>query len=265
MNTVTKQGNARDSQPCMTESVARQLIVAAKSQHDDLKNIIVKMIDGRAWKALGHNSFKAMCDAEIPCYSYSYLTKIKQAYEIHVEIKSKEDFGKIPEHYYRELKKVPKDQRVTVWNEAIQAAGGLDALTIQHISAAAMPYLPEPKAKQPAHQTAASIDRSALTAAENYQLDKGLERMGIKYEDLDETKVLRKTAAALVPSMQDHINPVKKRAKRIGETLGENLIECEVTSEAAKELCIRRLLDIVAINIRKGVEVTQKANGILDS
>ena len=112
------------------------LLSQIRSHRVTIDMTLERLLAGKAWVALGYGSFRELCLKELTDYDYTTLIKRKQAIEMHQILEPEVPFGYLPEYFYRPLRQIPAEHRVTAWNDAKNKAGGLESIRIVHIKRA---------------------------------------------------------------------------------------------------------------------------------
>jgi phage terminase small subunit len=141
----------------MTKSCARDLTDRIKAAVDDVSELLWRAHEGRAWHALGYESWKQYCETEFQISkprSYQLLdfVEIKREIKESTKVDSPQN-----ESQTRALKSVPTEKRAEAWKRAVEIADGGQPSAKQVEQAAAEVY---PQEKSPEDRIRDSVMRS---------------------------------------------------------------------------------------------------------
>ena len=115
----------------MTAASARDLTDRIKTAADNLAEILYQAHEGKAWKALGYQSWQAYCTAEFQfskqrSYQLLHFVEIKRSLDT-----SQPGLTPISEKQVRSLAKLKPEQQSAAWKQAVEMANGEQPTTKQ--------------------------------------------------------------------------------------------------------------------------------------
>lgn len=179
-----------DNMPEMTESCARDLTNQINTASEDLAGMLQRARDGKAWAALGYETWKAYVAAEIKL-SKSRVYQLLDHAEMRQELEKSTlvDSSALTERGSRALKKTERSKRPAVLANAVKKAGG-EQPTARQIEEAAEEATPTDAAETPPAPANGIVDQ----AARHWDMaKKHLDK--IAKEDASRERVLREVIA----------------------------------------------------------------------
>jgi len=119
----------------MTKSCARDLTDRIKTAVDDLADMLYRAHEGRAWAALGYESWKAYCKTEFQMskqHSYRLLDFVEIRHAIGHQLVTPQTESQV-----RALVPLEPEQQPVAWARAVEIAGGEQPTAKQVVRAVA--------------------------------------------------------------------------------------------------------------------------------
>lgn len=107
----------------MDAQEARDTIEALRAGINNVRSLVWELEFREGWRALGYQSWRECVNAEFE-ESQSYLYRQLAAAKTERLISPDGEIGAIPEGQLRALTKLPEEQRVQAWQEAVQITDG---------------------------------------------------------------------------------------------------------------------------------------------
>jgi hypothetical protein len=139
----------------MTKSCARDLTDRIKAAVDDVADMLHRAHEGRAWAALGYESWKAYCETEFQMskqHSYRLLDFVEVR---NVIVASHPGVTPTSEKPVRVLTRLEPHQQPVVWARAVEIADG-EQPTAKQVEQAVVEVLP-PKKKRSDNRLAVAL------------------------------------------------------------------------------------------------------------